>query len=133
MTFEIEGADELLAVLKVADKRAVNQLSQALMLEGEFIMTKAKKRTPVDMGTLRSSGHVKPPNVSGTQIEIELGFGGAASAYALAVHEHPSQFSPPSWSGGVTFNVGGPKFLESAVRESERGLGKRLASNIKLI
>ncbi len=103
-----------------------------LNLEAELIMTEAKQNTPVapDGGTLRASGHVQPPKITGSTVVFTLGFGGAASAYALAVHEHPSKHSPPSWAGGVTWNVGGPQFLKNAMNKAEAGLGRRVARNL---
>ena len=128
----IEGLDKLQTKLKKSSNMATRSMAQALFKEAELIMTEAKDNTPVapDGGTLRSSGHVQIPKFSGTTLEIVLGFGGAASAYALAVHEHPSQHSPPSWSGGVTWNVGGPQFLKNAMDKAEAGMGGRIAKHL---
>jgi hypothetical protein len=103
-----------------------------LKLEAELIMTKAKKLTPVDSGTLRASGHVKKPVITRKTAKVLLGFGGAASAYALAVHEHPSRSSPASWRGGVSFTSGGPHFLSRPVKEARKGFGRRVARHLDL-
>ena len=136
-TFELEGMKKLLARIQKADEKSVRQMEGALNLEAERIMTKAKRRTPVAPhgGTLRSSGHVKEPVRKRNKVTVELGFGGAASAYALAVHEHPSRYSPPSWDGKtINWNAAGtgPKYLETPVREAQKGLGRRVARYLDL-
>jgi hypothetical protein len=131
-TFRLEGLEKLLARLKPAPTKATVQLGGALNLEGELIMTKAKRRTPVDLGTLRASGFVTEPKLSRNKARVILGFGGAASSYALAVHEHPSRHSPPSWSQGVDFTVGGPQYLRTPVKNAQKGIGRRLARHLDL-
>lgn len=131
-SLELEGADKFIKRLRKASKDAPKLLARGMNVEAEKIMTKAKRNTPVDTGTLRASGHVRSPVLGRRSVTIELGFGGAASAYALAVHEHPSEHSPPSWSGGVSFGVGGPKYLERAVRDSAKSFGRNIARNVDL-
>lgn len=128
----IEGDEKLLKTLRDARRDVERVLAGPLRLEAEEIMTTAKQRTPVDTGVLRASGVVRSPDIRPGKVTVELGFGGAARAYALAVHEHPSRHSPPTWSGGVSFRTGGPKFLESAVRDAERGFGRRIARRVDL-
>lgn len=125
----------------------------ALRGEAETIMTRSKREfVPVDEGTLRSSGHVQDPVRRGKEVSVTMAYGGAASPYALAVHEHPSKFSPPSWegkgvtggvqgrdaqgrftSGRVTFNPEGrgPKYLERPFRQQQKGMAQRLAAKIR--
>ncbi len=126
---QLEGMESLLRRIKKADEKAVRQMEGALFTEADRIMTKAKRRTPVDLGTLRSSGFVDEPTRKRNRVTVRMGFGGAASAYALAVHEHPSRYSPPTWSDNVNFSPGhtGPKYLETPVREAQKGLGRRVA------
>lgn len=135
MSVRWEGLDELQKRLKKSGDDAVRDLARGLTVEAEQIMTEAKRRTPVDQGTLRGSGHVRAPHIRGTRAEVVLGFGGAASAYALAVHEHPSRHSPPSWRGKtINWNAAGtgPKFLEGPVNEAGRGFGNRVARHLDL-
>ncbi len=129
----IDGLDKLQARLKKSSKTGTRSLVGPLFLEAELIMTDAKKHTPTapDGGTLKSSGQVQPPKISRNKVEITLGFGGAASAYALAVHEHPSRHSPPSWDGvTIHWNVGGPQFLKNAMDKAEAGIGNRVARHL---
>ena len=132
ITFTMEGLDQLTRRLTKSGKLSPQAMAGPLKLEAELIMTKAKNLTPVDLGTLRASGHVKRPVITRNAAKVLLGFGGAASAYALAVHEHPSSHSPPSWQGGVSFTSGGPKYLERPVKEARKGFGRRVARHLDL-
>ena len=73
---------------------------------------------PVDTGALQRSGMVDRPERHGDEIQVKLSYGGAAQAYALAVHEYPSAHSPRSWRGGVRWSKPGtgPKYLETPLK-----------------
>lgn len=101
---EITGIPELLRALDRAGDLATEALTSAMVLEQEAIIATAKARTPVDTGVLRASGTVLSPEVRGTEIAVTAGFGGAAQAYAVVVHERLGAHHP----------VGQAKFLESA-------------------
>lgn len=110
------------------------KIGAALFLEANLIVTEAKRRfTPVDEGTLRGSGKALPPVGMGITTEVMMTFGDAASAYALAVHEHPSTHSPPSWKGKkINWNVTGtgPKYLERPMMDAIKGMPARLARTL---
>lgn len=89
-----------------------NAVANAMNEWCEDTMTLAKERTPVDGGTLRASGTVEPPVYSGDVVTQSLGFGGAASAYALEQHERLD----------FAHATGQAKFLESAVNDREAKL-----------
>ena len=134
----LEGADEFRAWLKRAPREARKAFAGALFLEGEVVMQQSKDVfVPKDLGTLANSGFVEPPEMQGTKASVTLGYGGAAAAYALAVHEHPSGHSPPSWQGKtadqINWNVAGsgPKYLEKPVLEAQKNLDERIARRIK--
>ncbi len=78
---EIKGVAQLERVIRNFDS-AKGYLAAFLRREHERVMTDAKRRTPVDRGTLRNSGTVLPTEVHGDQIVSRGGFGGAAKAYA---------------------------------------------------
>ena len=88
-------------------------------------------------GTLQGSGHVEPPVVEGTQVSVRLAYGGPASDYAEAVHEHLSEHSPYSWQvaeflgHGVHFTQGGPKYLERPFLVGIKGLGQWIADGLR--
>ena len=138
MGIRIEGLDKLNLRLKKSAAGAAKELAGGLLVEGNLIMTAAKKLTPVAPGggTLRSSGHVQPAVIKRTSASVEMGFGGAASDYALAVHEFPSKYNPPSWKGKTSLNWNaagtGAKFLEKPANEAKKGFGQRIARHIDL-
>lgn len=115
-------------------------------------------------GTLKNSGMVEPPVYSGgtpaprvfvagssgpAQIHqsagkgwsVRLSFGGGASAYALAVHEHLSEHSPYSWrkaeadGRGINWRLPGtgPKYLEKPLEAARRGLQERIAEKVRMV
>lgn len=133
ITFTMEGLDKLTKRLDKSGKLSPKAMAGPLKLEAELIMTKSKKHfVPTDQGPLKSSGHVKKPVITRKKATVLLGYGGAASAYALAVHEHPSRHSPSSWRGGVSFTSGGPHFLSRPVKEARKGFGRRVARHLDL-
>ena len=116
----IEGVGELRTALKRAGTLALPALSAAMIEEQEKVMASAKERTPVDFGVLRASGTVLPPKISGTGVEVVAGFGGAASDYAVIVHEDLSANHP----------TGQSKFLESAFLERAHEMPRALAAGV---
>ena len=118
---ELRGLDELLANLRsLASDQVDNVCASALLIEGERIMTDSKQNyVPVDQGVLRASGYVNVQMEAGGPV-VELGYGGAASAYALVQHER------------LDFNhrEGGPKYLERPMLAAERGMSERLAGHL---
>lgn len=111
MQLQLQGTEALQATLRSAGPLAGEAMKAGLYEAAESIMTEAKSRTPVDTGTLVNSGAVLPPVVEGTHFEVTMGFGGAASDYALIQHENLEYHH----------NVGQAKYLEGPVVES---LGK---------
>ena len=110
MSAEVIGDKELAQALRDAGDGAVNALARALYQEAELIMADSKKIVDVDEGTLRNSGFVKDPKIArrggmtsggldNARIEVEMGYGGAASGYAVYLHE------------GTGPNVGQPAFM----------------------
>lgn len=116
-----DGGDELRRVIRELGPRASRAVARALYQQGEVIMTEAKKRTPVDTGALRASGHVHPLEITAGQVAVLLGFGGPSAPYAIYVHENLHAHHP----------VGQAKFLESAVLEAASTLGARLAEVLR--
>lgn len=110
----VEGLKELQRNFKKADHQMQDALSAAVYQEALALCGEAKKRTPVDTGRLRSTGYAAPPEVGRKGPEAEVGFG---TNYGLAVHESLSAFH----------QVGGPKYLESAMNDRRSGYTKRMA------
>jgi len=81
------GADELMQALAQAGARAVPAIKQAVTEEAQIVFRNSQRIVPVDTGTLRRSGQITPAKEINSGVEITLGYGGAASAYALKQHE----------------------------------------------
>lgn len=96
---------------------AKSAFKSALYKEAEGIMTESKKIVPVLWGILKGSGRVLPPEESGDRISVTLGYGGAASDYALEVHENMKSHH----------NVGKAKYLEIPFVEAQGGMARRIA------
>ena len=120
LRIEITGAAAIQARLQRLGTEAPQALGAALYRQGERIMTEAKRRTPVDTGTLKASGAVLQPVVRGREVTVTLGFGGPAVGYAIHVHENLTARHP----------VGQAKFLESALFEASRTLAADLARDL---
>lgn len=115
------GKRELAARLKLAIANAPIRVGQAMREEGETIMTRSKRDfVPVDFGILRASGFVDGPEIKGDIATVTLGYGGAASAYALIQHERMEYHH----------TVGQAKYLEQPVNEAVRGFSQRIAKRI---
>ncbi len=138
----MKGAAQFAAKLRQLAADYPKRVAGALYVEANSIMTEAKRRTPVasDGGILRASGQVSLPIIDGTKISVTLSFGGAANSYAIAVHETPSQYDPPSWKimyqrGGEiqwTSSGTGSKFLEQPLNEAMPDMLARLAARLHL-
>lgn len=96
-------------------------LETAIYRFGNVEMTEMKRRTPVEEGTLKSSGQVDQPVWKGNVLTLILGFGGAAESYAFWVHEDLEAFH----------KVGQAKYIESVLDESapyfEQRIGRDFA------
>ena len=118
----IEGFGDLDRYLRRAAAQVLDAAEDALVIEANEMMTEAKYQTPVDDGTLRGSGTVFDARRTRNGVEIEMGFGGAASDYAVVQHENLELDH-----GGV----GNAKFLERPVLAGSRSLRKRLHDEIE--
>lgn len=68
-------------------ERMANGAAAGLYEVVNVIISDAKRRVPVDTGDLKGSGFVTKPKISGMDISVIGGFGGAAENYATIVHE----------------------------------------------
>lgn len=91
---------------------------RALRSVGEVYMTESKRRTPVDTGVLRSSGHVVGPEKHGDYFMVRLVFGGPAAPYAFEVHENLS----------AHHDDGQAKYLESVIVEHKPTFRQEVAT-----
>lgn len=132
---DIRGQKEVLAELDKYWARVKKALAAALYVEGQQIITAAKELTPVDEGTLRSSGFGGLPKETGNGgYRVEIGFGGPAGSgnhegdtnsedvgYAVYVHEDLNAHHV----------VGQAKYLEVPINRAASGMARRIASRIR--
>lgn len=105
------------------DVKALEKMRPTLVLEANRIMTASKRITPVDTGTLRSSGHVQSPKQTLNRMSITLGFGGAASAYAIIQHERTDYKHRGRQQA---------KFLERPAKEAELRMARAFVRNLDI-
>ena len=122
MGFKIRNVSTLRAELNDRERLAPKLLAGALTEEAETILRKSRRLVPVDTGTLRASGHVKPPETKGDQIIVRMGYGGAASAYALVQHERTDYVHP---------GQGQAHYLSQPANEAASGFSQRVARRIR--
>ena len=143
-TFEIHGMEELKQKLASLGPKAMRFVGTALEKEAQVLKEKATLRCPKDInkggtGHLRQSHWVQKPVVSGNEVSVTIHAGGGDPApYAIAVHEHLSQYSPPSWKAaeasghGINWSVPntGPKWLENTIHEAVPELAEKIGRRI---
>lgn len=122
MSVEVKGVDVVFNGLQALIDRVPEAVASALYQEAEAIMTDSKANyVPVDTGVLRDSGMVSAPDMSGNEISVSMGYGGAASAYAVVQHERLDYHH----------EVGGPKYLERPFLDAANNLEERLADRLR--
>lgn len=89
---------DLIRQSEKAMKVVMESLAKGVYKEGELVMSRSKDEfVPVDLGALKSTGHVEEPVIDGTKVTVEMGYGGPSGVatadgtdyvgYALYVHE----------------------------------------------
>lgn len=117
----LDGAAQLRAALMRAPARALFLLGGALYIEANGMMTESQGEVPVDEGTLKASGVVMMPRLSGSlSVEVSFGYGGAARAYALIQHERTD----------FNHRVGKDHYLSDPVNRRMAGIEARLAATV---
>ena len=143
-TFKITGDKELIRTLKRIEEKNHVVIASALTLEAEKIMGDSKENfVPVDTGILKSAGiagkneHVKKPVVTIRGVSVTMGYGGAASAYALSVHENPRTgktggVSPKGKKYKSFSTVGQWKYLETPLMNAIPEFLVNVAARVRL-
>ena len=108
---------------KKLDVKALEKMKPVLTLEANKIMTASKRITPVDTGTLRASGHVQKPKQTLHKLSIIMGFGGAASSYALIQHERTDLKHTGRQQS---------KFLEQPAKEAELRMARAFVKSLDI-
>jgi hypothetical protein len=123
---EVSGLPKVMKALKSLGDKGPKAMGGALFREGESIMGDSKEKfVPVITGNLRSSGHVDKPKITTKGASVELGFGGPAAPYALAVHENPNTGKTAEGS-----RVGEWKYLETPYKQHLKDMDERVAKDM---
>ena len=122
LSLEVTGLEAVIQQFQHRHQQLLHALGAALYQEGEAIMTQAKKIVPHDVGTLESSGDVKPPEYAGDEVSVTLGFGGAAKDYALEQHENLDYQHDEGRQA---------KYLEEPAVAAHAGMSERVAQKIR--
>jgi hypothetical protein len=139
--------------LTVVTDQTLEAVGDGLRVEHELVMTQAKRNVPVDLGPLRASGVVLPTTREGNSLVSRGGFGGAASQYAVVVHEgrRAGARMPPvdvirAWAQrhgidpGAAFPIARAigrrgtrplKYYETPLLDAAHGMGERLAAYVR--
>lgn len=122
-TVTVSGEQEIAAMLQRFPEAALKAAGGSLFRRGEHVIGRSKDEfVPVDLGILRDSGYVEPPKLDGSEVIVEIGFGGAAAAYALVQHEDLSLNHP---------NGGQAKYLERPLLEEGASMLGTIATEMK--
>lgn len=131
------GAAAMIRELRRIQDKLYIEIRNSLVLEASDILYRSQHEfVPIDEGDLFDSGKVtiteNGKNLDNLQVTISYGDNKTA-ARAVAVHETPSGYDPPTWQGKeITFTTGGPKYLERPLLDAENGMIQRHATRVKL-
>lgn len=129
-----EGLPELRQYLTQVRAGIMTALLEAVNDNAMLAFRESQKYVPHADGILAASGVRVPATQRGNTVVAELGYGGAASKYALIQHEdmslnHPDPTNPKSRPQGQA------KYLEDPVRDQipqlERDLTQRIRKVLK--
>jgi hypothetical protein len=119
---EILGEQELMRRLERIERNAPDEFGRALYQEALIEEKESRRRTPVDLGTLRASHETSRPKADSSGISVTISVGGPAALYAIYVHENLEAYH----------KVGQAKFLESTLMQSRPHMARRIANRIDL-
>lgn len=122
MKIKFRGVVEMKVRLREVAREFPARLGAALRQETEIEATECKRRTPVDLGTLRASIHVEGPTFRMRQVSCQIVAGGSGAPYAIYVHEDLE----------AHHDNGEAKFIERPLKESAPHMAERIARRLKL-
>lgn len=128
---KLEGDKQLQAALRAIQQGAVMAAQGALHQFAEEVIGDSKENyVPVRTGTLRASGFVED-QMEPQAAQVVLGFGGAASDYAIPVHENPRSgktggVAPDGSTYKAFARTGEWKYLETPLKLRSPQMGDAL-------
>lgn len=121
MGFELKGVATMDALMRRIAEAVPDAMAGALFRRAEDISSASDPLVPVDLGTLKNSRFVDPPQQSGRTASVRLGYGGAAAPYAAAVHEDMT----------ARHEVGQAKYLEEPFLEKTATMARDIADDLR--
>ena len=121
--WRLTGVEALMTRLSKSRSAFHTAAAAAVFGEANDIFNESQRVVPVRFGILRSSGYVAPPVVHNDYVEATIGYGGAASKYALIVHEREFGAKGKIYHKRPTT----AKYLSRPVDRAQRGIEDRLA------
>ena len=119
---KVTGDEEMERKLRGIVQKFPKEVARAIYKVAEKVMTVSKRDyVPVDFGTLKGTGHVDQPKISGDNISVELAYGGPAAPYATEQHE--TQYS---------HKIGEWKYLETPMNKAASTMAGDIAKDVKL-
>jgi hypothetical protein len=118
----ITGLSALSRKLAASAAKADLAMGAAIYQAALSIFAESQRIVPVDTGSLRASGHVRPPTKVTGGTEVEIGYGGAAAGYALYVHEITTSYHAPPTRA---------KYLEEPMLEAAGHLEATMTANLR--
>lgn len=120
-TVRLDDSDVLANLARLDNPALNNAIGEALFAEAWKIMAQSHREVPVRDGILKNSGTVLPPQKRGKTVVVEMGYGGAASAYAVPQHERTD----------YNHRVGKAKYLEDPLIAAASELPANLADYLR--
>lgn len=92
---EIVGDAVLVDYLRNATALGVRVWGEILLAEAATILRISQSIVPFRKGILKGSGGIAGPFMTPEGMEVQVGYGGAASAYAYIIHTGISRYGTP--------------------------------------
>jgi hypothetical protein len=129
VSVDLKGLRELVGNSKVLEKLVMTEVAAGVYVECEDVMGHSKDEfCPVDVGALKSTGHVDPPVIEGSIVTVDMGYGGPSGVmtkdgkdyvgYALYVHEG-------------TQSMDGSKYLEKPTYQAAPHMGPHILAKVE--
>ncbi len=123
IAIDFKGGESVMRALRLLGEKAPDAMGSALYQEGNDILRASKELVPVRDGPLKGSAHIQGPFINGSEVSVEIGYGGAASEYAEVQHEELSYYHKPPTQA---------KYLEQPFHEAvESGMDQRIAHKLQ--
>ena len=137
--FDMQKLGQVRSALAALGDKQDAAIEAVLTEEAEDVIAAADEIVPADIGNLKGSKFVAPPEVQGSgfnrYVTVELGYGNTGTLYAASVHENPrsGQTGGKTPSGGTRktwAKVGQWKYLETPWLASSTGWLDRVGNKL---